>query len=123
MLKVHTKKLGNVTVLCLQGQIVRGKTAALCNAVHSESGASTIVLDLSRVSTIDAASLGVMLQLLRHTQSKGIDFKLMNVRERIARLLEISRLNSVFEVTSGVEFLPAVSTGRQRSTMELAPCA
>ena len=123
MLKVLTKKLENVSLLCLQGQIVRGDTAALCDSVHSETGVSTIVLDLSRVSTIDAGSLGVMLQLLRQTQSKGIDFKLMNVTKRIARLLEISRLNSVFEVTSGVEFLSAVSSGRQESTTELAPCA
>ena len=123
MLKVHRKKLAKVTILCLQGQIVRGETAELCNVVHSESGVSTIVLDLCRVSTIDAGSLGVMLQLHRQTQSKGIDIKIMNVTARIARLLEISRLNSVFEVTSGMEFLPAVSRGRQESTMELAPCA
>jgi anti-anti-sigma factor len=123
MLKVHTKKLGNVTILCLQGQIVRGETAELCNAVNSESGVSTIVLDLSCVSTIDAGSLGVLLELLRQTQSKGIDFRLMNVTKRITRLLEISRLNSVIEVTSGKEFLSAISPVRQVSTIELAPCA
>jgi anti-anti-sigma factor len=123
MLKVHTKKLENVTVLYLQGRIVRGDTAALCNAVNSEAGVRTIVLDFSRVSTVDAGSLGVMLELLRQAQSKGIDFKLMNVTKRVSRLLEISRLNSVFEVTSGVEILPVVSPGRPVLSLELARCA
>ena len=35
MLNVHTKKLGTVAVLCLQGQIVTGETEILRNAVQS----------------------------------------------------------------------------------------
>ncbi len=123
MLKVHTKKLANVTILCLQGRMVRGETAALCNAVRSETGVDTIVLDLSRVSTVDAGSLGVMLELLQQTRSKGSDIKLMNVTKRVSRLLEISRLNTVFEVASGDEILSAVSPRGPASSTELAPCA
>ena len=108
MLKVHAKNLGNVAILCLQGRIVRGETGALLKAVHSQSGVSVVVLDLARVSTVDAGGLGVMLELREQTQSKGIDFKLMNVTKLVSEVLEITRLNTVFEVTFGAEILSAV---------------
>src|SRR5437660_5773099 len=123
MLKVHARKLGNVAFLCMQGQIVNGETEALRHAVHSQSDVSTVVLDLALVSFVDAGGLGVMLELRTLVQSKGIGFKLMNVSKVVGRVLEITRLDSVFEVTSGVEFLPAVSRRRAASVMELAPCA
>jgi anti-anti-sigma factor len=122
MLKVHARNLGNVAFLCMQGQIVSGETETLRNAVHSQSHVSTVVLDLALVSTVDAGGLGVMLELREQVQSKGIGFKLMNVSKPLGRVLEITHLDSVFEVTSGVEFFPAVSR-RRPAVMELAPCA
>ena len=127
MLKVHARNLGNVAFLCLQGQIVNSDAETLRNAVHLQSEAqsdvSTVVLDLARVSTVDAGGLGVMLELRQQVEAKGIGFKLMNVSKMVGRLLEVTRLDTVFEVTSGVEFFPAVSRRRPDSVMELAPCA
>ena len=123
MLKVHTKNLGTVAILCLQGRVVSGETAALRKAVHSQSGASALVLDLARVSTIDAGGLGVMLELREQTQSKGIEFRLVNVTKLVRRVLEITRLNSVFEITSGAEILSAALRGQPGSVVELASCA
>ena len=123
MLKIHAKNLGTVAILCLQGKIVRSETAALRRAVHSQSGVSAVVLDLARVSTVDAGGLGVMLELREQTQSKGIDFKLMNVTKLVNGVLEITCLNSVFEVTSDAEILSVVSFDRPVSAMELAHCS
>jgi len=122
MLKVHAKKLGTVAILCLQGRIVRGETAALRNAVQAQSSVGTVILDLTRVTTIDAGGLGVMLQLREQAQEKGIDLKLMNVTKLVNRLLEITRLNSVFQVTSGAEILSTVSRDRPASLVQLPSC-
>jgi anti-anti-sigma factor len=122
MLKVHARNLGNVTILCLEGRIVNGETETLRSAVHSQSEVSAVVLDLARVSTVDAGGLGVLLELREQTESKGIGFKLMNVTKPVSSVLEVTRLDSVFEVISGVELLPAVSHDRPASVMELAPC-
>jgi len=67
--------------------------------------------------------LGVMLELREQAESKGIRFELMNLTKQISRVLEVTRLDSVFEVTSGVEFFPAVSRRRPASVMKLASCA
>src|SRR5882672_4307834 len=123
MLNVYSKKLGTVVVLCLQGQIVTGGTEILRNAVQSVSEVSAVILDLGRVTTIDAGGLGVMLQLREQAESKGIRFELMNVTKQIGRVLEITRLDSVFQITSGVEFFPAVSGSRRDSVATFASCA
>ena len=122
MLRVYAKKLGTVAIVCLQGRIVNGETAALRDAVDSQSNVSAVVLDLGRVSTIDAAGLGVLLELRERTQSRGIAFKLMNITRLVSIVLEITRLNSVFEVTSGAEILLMVSPSMPTS-LELASCA
>jgi len=123
MLKVHAKRLGSVAILCLQGRVVRGETATLRDAVRSQSEVSAVVLDLARVSTIDAGGLGVMLELREQTQSKGIVFKLINITKLVRRLLEITRLNSVFEITSGAEVLSASSYGQPASVLQPPACA
>src|SRR5260370_35415181 len=123
MLRVHAKNLGSVAILCLQGRMVRGENAALRNAVYSQSEVSAVVLDLARISTIDAGGLGVMLELREQTQSKGIAFKLINVTKLVSRLLEIKRLTSVFTSTSAAEVLSASSFGQPTSLGQLASCA
>jgi anti-sigma B factor antagonist len=100
MLKVHAQKLGAVVILRVQGQIVIGELTTLSKTVSSQSEASVLVLDLARVSRIDAAGLGMMLELREQTQSKGIEFRIMNVTKLVQQVLEITRLNTVFEVTS-----------------------
>ena len=122
MLKVQTTKLGNVAVLCVHGKIVRGETYPLRRAVSAQAAASVVVLDLAGVNTIDARGLGVLLQLREHTQAKGIEFRLRNVTRLVNRILEITRLDSVFELTSGSEVFVAPAR-RRAPLMQLARCA
>ena len=123
MLEVHAKNLGTIAVLCLQGQIVTGETEILRNAVHSLPEVSAVILDFARVTTIDAGGLGVMLALREQVQSKGIRFELMNVNKRVSMVLELTRLDSVFQITSGVEFFPTVSRSQRARVAALASCA
>jgi anti-sigma B factor antagonist len=123
MLRVQTKKLGTVAVLCLQGQIVNGETEILRNAVHSLSEVSAVKLDLARVTTVDAGGLGVMLALREHVEAKGIRFELTNVTSLVSKVLELTRLDSVFQITSAVEYSPPVSCRRRAPAATLASCA
>jgi anti-anti-sigma factor len=123
MLKIDARNLGNVAVLGLQGQIVNGEMDILRNAVQSLSAVSAIKLDLARVTTVDAGGLGVMLALREQVESKGIRYELMNVPKRVSRVLELARLDSVFRITSVVEFLPPVSRKPRAPFASLASCA
>ena len=123
MLSLHAKNVDTVAVLSLQGQIVTGETQALRSAVQSLPEVRVIKLDLAQVTTIDAAGLGAMLELREQTEARGIRFELMNVSKQICRVLEITRLNTVFRVTAAVDFFPAVRSGKWVSTPWLASCA
>jgi anti-anti-sigma factor len=109
MLKVHTEKLGEITVLHLQGRIVIGETKVLLNAVLSQSDASVVVLNLARVTGVDAHGLGVLLELRERTQSKGIEFRLVNVTRLVGQVLEITCLNTVFEASLKRNFLEGIA--------------
>jgi anti-anti-sigma factor len=123
MLKVHTRKLGNVAVVSVQGRIVNGETASLRQEVDAQSTVNTVLLDLARVSTIDARGLGLMLELREHMEQKGMRFKLMNVTKLVRGVLELTKLDTVFEITPAVESLPAIAHARSTPMMPLARCA
>jgi anti-anti-sigma factor len=107
MLNVHAKKLETVAVLGLYGRIINGETEKLRQAVRNVSGATAIILDLKGVTTVDAHGLGVLLDLRQQTIATGMRFKLMNISQPLSRVFEITKLNSVFEMASAAEPIPA----------------
>jgi anti-anti-sigma factor len=106
MLKVESRKSDTVAVLSLQGQIVNGETDILRKAVQSLSETSEVILDLACVTMVDAGGLGVLLELRQQAEARGIRFELMNVTKWVSRVLEITRLNTVFRITRGLEPSP-----------------
>ena len=84
----------------LQGRIAIGETDIVSDAVSSQANASAVVLDLARVSRIDARGLGMLLQLREQTESNGIEFRIMNVTKLVKQVLELTKLNTIFEVTT-----------------------
>lgn len=101
MLKVEAEKLGTVTIMHFEGRIVNGiATTILRESVFNQQGATTLILDFAQVDLIDAGGLGALLELREWTQLTGIEFKLMNVIRRVRQVFEITRLDSVFDITS-----------------------
>lgn len=123
MLKVNVRKLGNVVVLSLQGQIVNGETEMLRNAVVDLHETNAVILDFAQVATVDAHGLGVMLELREQLQANGMRFALMNVSKQLLRVLEITRLDTVFQITSGADRFPAVARHARTLVAGLKSCA
>ena len=122
MLKLYTRKLDNAAIVCLRGRIVNGETEALREVVAGQSHVKTVILDLAGVTTIDASGLGLMLQLRKQTEARGIGFKLMNVSKFVRQVFEITRLDTVLEVVPRAEPAPAISS-THRARMPFAACA
>lgn len=82
-------------MLRCRGRIVRGEeTAILCSAARQDG--QNVILDLSEVETIDAAGIGALISL----QAAGIYLKIMNPTEQVRETLRITKLESIFEITS-----------------------
>ena len=122
MLKVHITKFGNVALLCVEGRIVRGETDVLRSAVLAQTDTSLVVLNLAHVNTIDAGGLGVMLELREQTESKGIEFRLEHVTQLVRRILEITKLDTVFKVP-GSDLRAAPIPRKPAMVFEMAACA
>src|SRR6266404_1005585 len=98
MLQVSVQKLGYVTLFRCVGRLVIGdENTILRNAVLSDRGASTVILDLAQVDNIDAGGLGMLMNLRQLTCRRGIGFKLMEVRGRVQQMLELTNLDRVFD--------------------------
>lgn len=106
MLSVQVTNLGTIAILNLEGQVVIGETENLRNAVRSLSQTSSVVVDLARVNIIDAYGLGVMLDLREHTLAKGIRFELRNLSRPLMKIMQITRLDSVFQINPTVRSFP-----------------
>jgi anti-anti-sigma factor len=108
MLKVHTKKLGEVVVLRVQGYIVSGpELATLRSAVLSHTDANIVALDLSQTLVIDAGGLGVLLELRKWTEATGKEFKLFNPTFDVQQVLAIACLDSVFDIAFAEDVVSA----------------
>jgi anti-sigma B factor antagonist len=119
MLNVFVEKLGDVHVLHIQGRIVYGvATTTLREAVVAQANASAVVLDLAQVVLIDAGGLGALLELREWTQSKGIEFRLKNIRRLVKQVFEITRLDSVFEISPLESVSGAAASARPPALMK-----
>ncbi len=101
MLNATAQKLGDSTVLRCPRRIVIGPAyAILRNAVLGQTHTRTLILDLGQVDRIDAGGLGVLLGLREWAYSHAIRLRLMNVMPLVEKVLELTKLDSVFEFCS-----------------------
>jgi len=98
MLKASTLKIADTSIVRCQGRILIGEDlAALRSAVTRDCSAKLVVLDMAGVRRIDAGGLGVLLGLREWAKRNSTQFKLMNVRPKVERVIRVARLDRVFE--------------------------
>jgi anti-sigma B factor antagonist len=99
MLTIGIERQGSTTIVCCVGRIVVGKELSrLRDAVLCELDQQTIMLDLTAVKVIDAGGLGLLVFLHTCAHGLGTALKLMNPTQRVAELLRLTNLDSVFEI-------------------------
>jgi anti-anti-sigma factor len=55
------------------------------------------VLDLSNVTHVDSTGLGALLGAWKSAQSKGCELEIANLNPRVEKLVEITKLYTVFK--------------------------
>jgi anti-anti-sigma factor len=118
MLIATAQKLGDSTVVRCHGRIVIGDAyRILRDTVLRQTHNRTLVLDLAQVDRIDAGGLGVLLSLREWAYSHAIRFRLMNVMNQVELVLELTKLDHVFEFCSVEDMFNLLCPGlvKQRS--------
>ena len=76
------------------------------------SGKAHFVFDLGRVELVDSAGLGVLVRCYKDARARGGLMALQAVPEPIERILEFTRLNTIFPITDQVPEAPADGEAR-----------
>jgi anti-anti-sigma factor len=123
MLTIDVEKTGDVAVVRCAGRIVRGEeVCTLRSAVVSEKNTRIVVLDLSEVEVLDAGGLTALVSLHHWTRSRGIQLKLVNPSHFVREMLERTRLNLVFDISSLNDALLVLSTPDYHDPRYAARC-
>ncbi|HZW80189.1 MAG TPA: STAS domain-containing protein [Candidatus Deferrimicrobiaceae bacterium] len=95
MLNIAVEKFADTVILHCAGRIVRGhETALLCTALGQQG--RNIILDLEKTDAIDAAGVGALISL----HAAGVYLRLINPSKTIRDVLRLTRLDSIFEISS-----------------------
>jgi anti-anti-sigma factor len=123
MLTIDVEKTEDVVVVRCGGRIVRGQgVRTLRTAVISERDTRIVLLDLSEVEMIDAGGLAALISLHHWTNRRGIQLKLCNPSRFVREVLERTRLDQVFDISSLHDALVLLAEGHSQTGLQHAYC-
>ncbi len=97
-LEVLTTRAGDQTTVVCKGRVVSETAKELSRQVRAAiPDSQVIVVDLSNVSYMDSSGLGTLVTLYISSMRARKTFKIVKLSDRVAELLRISKLASVFE--------------------------
>jgi anti-sigma B factor antagonist len=105
-MNLATKDDGRVTILTLDGDLVIGESETLFKktVIHLlEEGKVNLLVDLRRVNFLDSSGLGALVRALTNSQKEGGQTKLLGAGPQVKKLLEMTKLDSVFENFTDME--------------------
>lgn len=110
-LKIHTREVGDVTIIDLSGRITLGEET---NAVRKNirelvaKGIKKIVLNLADVSYIDSSGVGELVSSYTAVRNAGGELKLLNLTKKVHDLLQVTKLYTIFDIKDN-EFMAVKS--------------
>ena len=98
---LNTRQVGDVSVVDVAGRITLGEgSSALRDTLRGlvSNGQKKILLNLGEVSYIDSSGIGELVSGFTTVTNSGGELKLLNLAKRVKDLLQITKLNTVFDV-------------------------
>jgi len=100
-LRFKIECLRDLAVVGCSGRLVRGAALdELRRQVEELENIRVLVLDFSEIDQVDAGGLGALLLLRRWAMKHSVQMKLVNPSPFVRRILDATRLTSVFEISS-----------------------
>lgn len=102
-MKVNTRKVANVAIVDLSGDIALGKhSGELRDTVRDLllKGHKKILLNMEEVGYVDSSGLAELVSSMTSAGSRGGALKLLKVQKKVAEAMRITRIATVFEMFS-----------------------
>src|SRR5262245_53392343 len=99
-LKINEREVGDVTILALSGQIMLDdgdlEIWRRVNALGAQ-GRFKLLIDLSGVTYMDSAGVGMLANIVKKLRASHGDMKLLNLSARSQRVFGTMKLHLLFE--------------------------
>lgn len=105
-MQLSTRENGRVTVLTVSGDLVIGEAESLFKKAVTrliEQGHVNLLVDLNAVGFLDSSGLGALVRAMTTSQKEGGQTKLVHAGPQVRKLLEMTKLDSVFEIYDDLE--------------------
>jgi len=102
-MQTSTRQVDGVTIVDLSGRITLGEgNVILQNTVRDlvDKGNKKILLNLGNVNYIDSSGIGALVRTHTTIRSQGGELKLVNLSKRVHDLLQITKLNTLFDIAN-----------------------
>jgi len=99
-MELSIREDGRVTIVSVSGDLVIGDSeAAFKKEILRllEQGKVDLLIDCTALRLVDSTGLGALVRAMTTSQNEGGQTKLLKVGPQLKRLLELTRLDSVFE--------------------------
>ncbi len=96
----------SVVIIALSGKIMGGPEAGALNDHINrliDEQKNNIIIDLARVEWMNSSGLGILIGTVTTLKNNNGKLILVHVSERIANLLKISKLSSVFSIEEDID--------------------
>lgn len=99
------RKQGDVCVVDVDGQLIVGNRQELKQKVLDEldRGERRFLVDFSQTGYIDSSGLGVLVSLSKKIRESGGDLRLAGLNEDLKTLFELTKLDTLFQITNSRE--------------------
>ncbi|HJY92151.1 MAG TPA: STAS domain-containing protein [Candidatus Acidoferrum sp.] len=98
---ISTRQVGGITILDIGGRIVLGEESTSLRDVIRDllkNGHKQILFNLGDVAYIDTTGLGSLVGAFTTVRKQGGDLKLLNLPEKFAGVMQITKLYKVFDI-------------------------
>ena len=105
-MELTSREDGDITILTVTGDLVIGEPETTFKKTVTqllEEGRVNLLVDLSKVGFLDSSGLGALVRALTQSQKEGGQTKLLNAGPQVRKLLQMTKLDSVFEIHSDLE--------------------
>ena len=91
---------GDLLVLSADGGLNHQTADEFVRSIEKlvDTGLTRLIIDCSRLSFISSYGLGVLVRLHQHMRRRGGDVKICSVSGLLSQVLQITRLDSLFDI-------------------------
>ena len=114
----RTDATEEMMIVGLAGDFDLGAVASVRSVFHevTNDGWSMVLVDLSEVSFVDSAALGVLIGLHRRCRMKNGQCVLVAAQPEVVRLLEVTDLDKLFLTATSVEAAAVLASQQQAAS-------